>query len=304
MASIGKREFAKKDMNFFSEFAASSQASAKMIRNMVIGGIIVLGLLVAWIFFLLAKLGITNAEIKKYDDKFKSPEYVEAQSKAIELAAESAHINKYAYAISNMDATVTRETGIKKEILDHLKSHIPSTIIVTDYELTKGSLVVKGQSLKKSSVQEFAHMLNENDIFYRDPDISFERIDPKELGDKAFFVTNYLNASYSFEINARLDIPLLVTVSRVLNDSTVIEMPTNELFDGDVYPMEGINTCNVNGQDCTLTSVSINGEAIPAEELQNVINTGNFSVFLRDDTTIQLVYAKPVEEQAPAEGES
>ena len=81
-------------------------------------------------------------------------------------------------------------------------------------------------------------------------------------------------------------------------------MPTNELFDGDVYPMEGINTCNVNGQDCTLTSVSINGEAIPAEELQNVINTGNFSVFLRDDTTIQLVYAKPVEEQAPAEGES
>jgi len=150
MASIGKREFAKKDMNFFSEFAASSQASAKMIRNMVIGGIIVLGLLVAWIFFLLAKLGITNAEIKKYDDKFKSPEYVEAQSKAIELAAESAHINKYAYAISNMDATVTRETGIKKEILDHLKSHIPSTIIVTDYELTKGSLIVRVSPSKRA----------------------------------------------------------------------------------------------------------------------------------------------------------
>ena len=304
MASIGKREFAKKDMNFFSEFAASSQASAKMIRNMVIGGIIVLGLLIAWIFFLLAKLGITNAEIKKYDDKFKSQEYVEAQSKAIELAAESAHINSYAYAISNMDATVTRETGIKKEILDHLKSHIPSNVIVHDYELTKGSLVIQGESLSKSAVQELAHMLNENDIFNRDIDISFERIDPKELGDKNFFLTNYINATYAFEINARLDIPLLVTVTRVLNDSTVIEMPTNELFDGIEYPMEGINTCNVNGQDCTLTSVAINGENLSAEELQNVINTGNLSVFLRDDTTIQLVYAKPAEDQAPAEGES
>lgn len=301
MASIGKREFAKKDMNFFSEFAASSQASAKLIRNMVIGGIVVIGVLVVWIFYLLATLGITNSEIKKYDEKFKSPEYVEAQTKAVELAAESAHINEYAYSISSMQATVERETGIKKEILDHLKTHVPDDMIIKSYELTKGSIVVKGEALTQDSIEVFAKMLNENDIFYRDPEISYERIDPKDIGSKDFFLTNFLNATYSFEINARLDVPLMVTVSRVLNDSTVIEMPTHELYSDDTYTLEGIATCNVGGQECTLTSISLDGAAISGEELNNVINTGKFSVYLKDDTSIQLVYAKPaVEEDAAA----
>ena len=295
MASLGKREFAKRDMNFFSEFAASSQASARMIRNMIIGGIVILGILVAVIFFLLAKLGITNSEIKAYDEKFKSEEYVNAQSKAVELANKSAKINRHAYTVSQMDATVKRETGASFEILRHLESHIPNDMIVTAYELDRGSVKVSGQTLNYYTPDNFANMLNENDIFYRDPDVSVERVDPKDLGEAATFLTNYLNAKYVFEIVAPLDVQYMVTVSQITSDNVIISVPENQLYDpNSKFEKSEISHASIGGTNYDLASISINGQAVTKEELDMAINSDTFAVYVNGDLSIEFTYTEVV----------
>ena len=301
MASLGKREFAKKDMNFFSEFAASAQASARMLRNLIFIGIIVIGILVAVIIFLNANLLIKKSKIKEYDEKFKTEAYVTAQSRATELANKSARTNEYAYAMVSMDATVKKETGVKFEIINQIETHIPDNVIVTKIQLDKGLLIVEGQTTSYYAPTELANMINENKIFGAADDVNIVRYDPSEMGNSEYFVTNYQNGRYTFSLQCPLDVQYLVTVSRVTSADVVISIPTNELVDSNSPYNVDIAPVTIAGEEYTLAAIKINGKTISAEELQAAIMNESYSVYVNDDVKIELVYEKPVtEEEAEA----
>ena len=302
MASLGKREFAKKDMNFFSEFAASSQQMARIMGYMIIGGIVVVGLLVALCVFQIIRLGIIKAEVKYYDNLFQTEEYQTMQLEADELSKKAEHVNEYAYVMANIVKSVDKETGVQFEIYNEIKTHIPSTCILTDIEIDKGVVTIKGESDNYYAPTEIANMLQANDYF-TNVNSACERYDITGETQPEQMMYSYINAHYDFEIVGNLLSKYCVSVTSVTEENKIIKVDNNEMIDaGSVYTKEGIASITVAGDTYNLSAILINGVAISDDNFQDALTADKFSVSINTDTSIELQYtvqaAEQVEEEA------
>lgn len=301
MASLGKREFAKKDMNFFSEFAASSQQMARIMGYMIIAGIVVVGLLVAFCIFQIIRLGVIKTEVKYYDNLFQTEEYQTMQIEADELSKKAEHINEYAYVMANIIKTVDKETGVQFEIYNEIKSHIPSTVILTDIEIDKGVVTIKGEADNYYAATEIANMLQENKYFVNSNG-AVSRYDVTKDATAEEMAFSYINAKYEFEIIGNLTAKYAVSVACVSTDNKVIKVDNNEMVDaGSVFKKEGISTVTVAGDTYTLTAVLINGVAISEDAFSDVLGADSFSVTVNADTSIELQYQIQASEQSAEE---
>lgn len=301
MASLGKREFAKKDMNFFSEFAASSQQMARIMGYMIIAGIVVVGLLVALCVFQIIRLGIIKTEVKYYDNLFQTEEYQTMQLEADELSKKAEHINEYAYVMSNIVKTVDKETGVQFEIYNEIKSHVPSTSIITDIEIDKGVVTIKGEADNYYAATEIANMLQANNYF-TNVNGAVERYDVTKDATAEQMVYSYINAKYEFEIIGNLSEKYAVSVACVTTENKIIKVDNNEMVDaGSVFKKEGIATVTVAGDTYNLTAVLVNGIAVSDDVFSDVLSADAFSVTVNADTTIELQYQIQVTEQVEEE---
>ena len=290
MANISKREFAKKDMNFFSEFAASSQAMARIMGYMIIIGIVVVGLMVTLCIIQFIRWGVIKAEVKKYDDLFATEEYTGLQGEADELAKKSAHINEYGYIVSEMTATVDRETGVSFDIISELEKHIPSNTIITTYEIDKGHVGIAGTTHSYYAMTEIVNMLQENKYF---TNVNFEqnRWNASEEYDVEPLSHTYINGEYLFSITAALDAEYSVTVAALSVDNNILEVRKNEMKKaGEVYELSDITSINVAGNTYALSAININGSTISEEDFKNVMESGELKVEVYTDLKIQLSY--------------
>ena len=278
MASISKREFAKKDMNFFSEFAASSQAMARIMGYMIIIGIVVVGLMVTLCVIQFIRWGVIKAEVKKYDDLFATEEYAGLQGEADELAKKSAHTNEYGYVVSEMKSTVDRETGVSFDIISELEKHIPSNIIIG------------GTSHSYYAMTEIVNMLQENKYF---TNVNFEqeRWDASEAYEVEVLARTYINGEYLFTITASLDTEYLVSVTAITVDNNILQVKESEMVEaGKIYETKELTNINVAGNNYVLSAVNINGATLNEEDFANVMASDTLKVEVYDDLKIQLTY--------------
>lgn len=290
MASISKREFAKKDMNFFSEFAASSQAMARIMGYMIIIGIVVVGLMVTLCVIQFIRWGVIKAEVKKYDDLFATEEYTGLQGEADELAKKSAHTNEYGYVVSEMKSTVDRETGVSFDIISELEKHIPSNTIITYYEIDKGHVVIGGTSHSYYAMTEIVNMLQENKYF---TNVNFEqeRWDASEVYEVEVLAKTYINGEYLFKISASLDTEYLVSVTAITVDNNILQVKESEMIEaGKIYETKELTNINVAGNNYVLSAVNINGATLNEEDFANVMASDTLKVEVYDDLKIQLTY--------------
>ncbi len=290
MANIGKREFAKKDMNFFSEFAASSQAVARIMGYMIIGGIVVAAVLITACVVLFVRWGILKAEVKRYDDKFESPEYATLQSDADALAAEAATINQYAYVMNSMIKQVDSETGVEFEVISEIEKHIPSNTILTYYYIDKDKVEIQGRTHSYYSMTEIGHMLQENE-FFTNSNFQEERYDPSEDYSDEQLLTMYTNGEYTFQFIGTLQSKYTISVTYVSVDNKVLKVEPSVMVDAaGSQTYKEVREITIAGNTYDLVAISLNGMTVSEEQLNAVLESDSLTVSAYGDINVQLQY--------------
>ncbi|MBO7451760.1 MAG: hypothetical protein J6U54_15560 [Clostridiales bacterium] len=289
MASLGKREFAKKDMNFFSEFTASSQAMARVLGYMIFAGIIVVSLLVILVIVEFVRWGVVKGQVKYYDNLFQTEEYRTMQDEAIELAQKSEQVNKYAYVMSQIVGTAEKETGVKMEIVDQINAHIPSYVVLYGWDIDKGTVKITGQAHNYYACTEIANMLQENKYF-TNVSINVERFDVSTVGKPEDWVYCYTPAYYTFEIDASLDVQYAVSVTSLSGDKIIRAADTELVDSGAQYNIKDIGSITVAGETYNLDNVLINGVSVSEDSLNSIKAAGSAQITVTADTTVELQY--------------
>lgn len=300
MASLGKKDYAKRDMNFFSEFAASSQAFARYAGYAIILTIAVIAVTVLVCIWKAVDYKLTDSKVKNYDALFASDEYKGYKVQAEELAIKAANRSQYNYVMNSMKTAVEKETGVSFEIVDDIKAKIPSNVILTAYDVSKGTLIIEGDAHSYYAPTEMINMLKEKTIFTAE-NLSVQRVNPADLGDSETFVTNYVNAKYHFRFEGSLVTESAVKISYIGPNSVLLKnLDTQWIKAGDVLTLDEIATIEYNGTQYKLDSILVNGKAISADELTTAQTktdaspNGVYRAFISDDTKIDLYYSAVV----------
>ena len=296
MANIGKREFAKKDMNFFSEFAASSQAVARIMGYMIIGGIVVAAALVTACVILFGRWALLKAEVKSYDEKFKKPEYANLQSEADALSQEAAHINQYAYIMNQMVQKVDSETGVEFEIISEIEKNIPSNTILTYYSIDKDAVEIKGESHSYYAFGELGHMLQKNE-FFTNSNYGLERENALDNFSEEQIRTMYTSGEYDWQFLGTLHSKYIISVSYVSVDNSVLKVEPSVLVEaGQSKNYPDVSVITIAGKSYDLVAISINGMTVSEEQVRSVLETNELSVSAFSDVQVQLQYTPRIEE--------
>ncbi|MCQ2467451.1 MAG: hypothetical protein MJ166_08045 [Clostridia bacterium] len=304
MASYGKKDFAKRDMNFFSEFTASSQAFARAAGWIVVFSIAVVAITVLFCIYKFVDYGIVNSKVETYDKKFATDEYKNLKIDAEELTAKAASTNQYSYVVQSMQSTVDKEEGVKFAIISSIEEHIPSNVILTGYDIDKGQVKITGEAHSYYAPTEMINMIKE-DVEFTNDNLIITRVDPSELGDSESYAFNYVSAKYSFEFVGSLVSNSMVKVSYIGPDSMIIRDLQSEQYEtGKVFVLSDIAKITYNNQTYTLTSILVNGKTVSPDELAAAqtgsasYENGVYKVYIAADTKIDLYYDVAVVEVA------
>lgn len=304
MASYGKKDFAKRDMNFFSEFTASSQAFARAAGWIVVFSIAVVAITVLFCIYKFVDYGIVNSKVETYDKKFATDEYKNLKIDAEELTAKAASTNQYSYVVQSMQSTVDKEEGVKFAIISSIEEHIPSNVILTGYDIDKGQVKITGEAHSYYAPTEMINMIKE-DVEFTNDNLIITRVDPSELGDSEAYAFNYVSAKYSFEFVGSLVSNSMVKVSYIGPDSMIIRDLQSEQYEtGKVFVLSDIAKITYNNQTYTLTSILVNGKTVSPDELAAAqtgsasYENGVYKVYIAADTKIDLYYDVAVVEVA------
>lgn len=297
MASLGKKEFAKRDMNFFSEFAASSQAYAKAAGIAVIAGIAVVAITVLVCIMKFINFAVVDKQVKYYDELFKSDEYVRLAIDAQDLAEESTNMHKYSYVLKSIETNVAKDSGASFDIINSINESIPSNVILTSYQVNKGNVIITGESITKSAPSEMVNMLKGRGLLVTRENLSTERVNPSDLASSEKMSKTYIQAKYKFVYEGSIDVNCAVKISYIgPNNAILSKLDTKWAKSGEVLPIKDIATITANGQDYTLDSILINGKSVSKEELLKAQTAtednpgGILEYIVNDDARIDLYY--------------
>lgn len=300
MASLNKKDYAKRDMNFFSEFTASSQAFARAAGWVVIFSIAVIAVTVLICIAKAVNYGVINNSVNEYDKKFNTDEYRNLKIQAEELATKASNINKYNYVMQSMKTSVESETGVEFDIISNIEEHIPSNLILKGYDIDKGTITITGEAHSYYAPTEMINMIKET-LVVTNEDMSIERVDPSTLGGSEQFVYNYINASYKFEYTATLVTNCAVKISYIGPDNMILkDLETQWVETGDVLTLNEIATISYAGQNYNLESISVNGQSISpdafvaASQKTDANPNGLYRAYISGDAKIDLYYAAEV----------
>jgi len=295
MALLGsKKEFKKKDINFFAEFTASARQQAQILAVVAMIGVVAIGLsFVIWVYDLFRNSGVKN-EIDELQTTLASEEYAGLELKAQNLQQEINDRNLYYYTLTEMRRIVDEYKPAKTELVNLIGDSIPSTAYISDYELTGTNLMIDGLTFSYYDAANIVSMLNESDVF---SDVtSLYVTHDNTLSDMAESTQeNAIDVYYDFTISGTLTNDIVISVGYYANtDEGTIALDgvtTYAYAAGDTYLLENIGTFDSNGISYTLSSVSIDDVALSSDELATIQANGTISGIATADTEISLYYA-------------
>lgn len=302
---MSKKDFAKKDMNFFSEFTASSQKATKTIvaaAIAMVGLILVCGLacLVLGVRYLTLK-----DSVKDLNDKLSGPEFQDLNVTSNNLAQELANKNEYLYALSSLEYNVNTTNAASVSLAEIIGAAVPSNTILTGYDISGSDVTITATTFSYYSQVQMLNELQKSDLF-ADIQVTGSRNNPSERFDSDTPWENaVMNADYTFEITAVLNGTYFVSVAQITRNGVAITpYETQEKQGGDIYHLPDIATCDFNGVEYQLTSVVVNGTAISSDVFNTVVSQNEYAFVVNGNVKIQLYYEDPAVLQAEAEAEA
>jgi len=305
--AVNKKILAKKDMNFFEEFTANAAKMKRLLGYAIIVGVIVVGLLIAWVVYGFVRNLIIKSEIEELTALLDSDEYRDLEAQAEALAAELQEKQVYYYALSQMRMQVDTTPAAPDELPDTLAKCIPSDTYIEDYEITSTTMALTGYSFSYYSVVDMLNMLNDSDVYTSIGTSTIERVDPSVLGSSEDFYSNgtanAINNYYAFEIEGTLLGEVYVTIGRFATEGETVTslsgLETQAVTVGDTFTVEeGVLTYQTGGITYNLASVTLNGTAADADTMATITSTGTISAVANDNIEIDLYYTS----EAAAEG--
>ena len=298
---MSKKDFAKKDMNFFSEFTASSQKATKTIvaaAFAIVGLILICGLtcLVLGVRYLALK-----DSVKDLNDKLAGPEYQDLSITSNNLAQELANKNEHLYALSSLEYNVNTTNAAPVSLAEIIGAAVPSNTILTGYDITGSGVTINATTFSYYSQVQMLNELQKSDLF-ADIQVTGYRNNPSEQFDSSTpWEQAVMNADYSFEITAVLNGTYFVSVAQITRSGVAISpFDIQEKKGGEIYHLPDIAYCDYNGVDYQLTSVVVNGTAIPADDFNTVVSMNEYAFVVNGNVKIQLYYEDPAVLQAEA----
>jgi len=297
MAFLGSRkEYSKKDINFFEEFTASARKQAQVLAAVVFIGVIAIGLCLAVLAFNWIRNANVSGEIKALNQTLESDEYKDLELISANLQAEVNSKNMYYYTLTQMRRIVNEVPVAETNLVNLISDCIPSTAFLTQYELTGDTLIINGCTFSYYDAAAVCNMLNDSDVFASVPVLSVER--DNTMASLDIENITYIDNYYDFLIQGNLNRDVLVSVGYFANtDSGVIALggvETSALPSGTTYEYTEIANRTINGVDYTLSSVSIDGVAVTGDELNNIIGNDKISGLATANVEISLYYTVAV----------
>ncbi len=303
-----KKGYSKNDINFFGEFTASARKQTQVLAVVVFVGVIAIGLCLAILVYdIFRNIGVQK-DIDDLNAKLASDEYAGLELASQSLQQEITEMNQYYYTLTEMRRIVDKTGAAKTELVNLIGDSIPSDAFVTDYTVTGETLSMQGITYSYYDAANICYLLNQNNVFagYVVPSVniddSFSTADPEAT-------ENPIDIYYDFTISGNLVSDCIISLGHYQTTETGVialsGVSTERVAAGAEYSFDGINSFSVSGVDYTLSSISINGTPMSAEEFAiasaGADGTGNISGFANGNVEIELYYTV-AEVQETSEG--
>ncbi|MCQ2516503.1 MAG: hypothetical protein MJ094_06535 [Saccharofermentans sp.] len=293
MALLGSRkEYSKKDINFFEEFTASARKQAQVLAAVVFVGVIAIGLCLAVLAFNLIRNASVSNEIRNLETTLSSEEYAGLELKSMNLQAEYNDKNMYFYTLTQMRGIIESTPVAETELINLISDCIPSTAYVNEYTLTGNSLSLAGFTFSYYDAANICNLFNESDVFTSIPTLTVAR--DNTMASQAIDDLDYIDIYYTYQIEGNLTRDCLVTLGYyTYADTGIIALggiDTSTVANGSTYQYSSIVNRQVGGIDYTLSSVNVNGVAVSAEELNTILSTDSITGLANGNVDISLYY--------------
>jgi hypothetical protein len=317
MASFGsKKEFSKRDMNFFAEFTAAAARATRLIGyGVVLMVVAVVAIILTLVFFIVRNIVISN-EVKQLEATLASDEYKNVRSEAEKLSALLEKTNNYYYSLFQMQKQVDTTPDVKMAITDLIGKSIPSDTRITNYDISGTALTISGETFLPRSADDFLHELNKNsEVFTTQCDLSINRVSPENFGDVPDFLKEdgtgvYSDVVYHFDITGTLVNEVWITVSRFSKEDKKISSLGMDVKEPkkvrEVYQVPNLVNIEVNNVKYELVGITRNGRDIKKEDFERIKSQGEYSIVMTANTDIGLYYSEVKEKPADnkTEGEN
>lgn len=311
MASFGsKKEFSKRDMNFFAEFtAAAARATRLMGYGVVLMVVAVVAIILTLVFFIIRNMVISQ-EVKDLEATLASDEYKNVRSEAERLTALLEKTNNYYYSLFQMEKQVDTTPDVKTKIIDLIGTGIPSDTRITGYDVSGTALSISGETFLPRSADDFLHELNKNsEVFTTQCDLSISRVSPENFGEVNDFLKEdntrvYSDVVYHFDITGTLVNEVWITVSRFSKEDKKISSLGMDVKQPmkvrEVYDVPNLVNIEVNNVKYELVGITRNGRDVKKEDFERIKSQGVYKIVMTANTDIGLYYSEVKEK--PADG--
>lgn len=294
MANLSlKRDAAKKDMNFFAEFTASSRRMQRYLGYAVVAAIAIVAVMLFYAIFLAIRNSSIKSEIEGINTKLNSPEYLSLQDNANALALQMESRTSYYYALTSMRSTVDAKFAATTNLVDILESSISDDMLISSYSINNGQFIIQGKAFSYYRPLELNEIINNAADVFSTTEPTIERFFDEDWKAEEL-VNNVIQNYYTFEIKGILVKTQHVLVKNIAN------------VDGDFIPLTGITDYEVKASENPSipvdnivignsiyepTQILVNGTAISDTEFANAI--ANKALTLRvynDSNTVEIDY--------------
>lgn len=310
MASFGsKKEFSKRDMNFFAEFTAAAARTTRMIGYIAVLMVVAVVAIILALVYCIIRNVVISQEVKELDATLASDEYKNVRSEAEQLNDMYVKRNNYLYSLSQMKKQVITTPDVKRSIEEQIVKCIPSDTRVTSYNLSGSSLTITGESFLYRSINDFVHELNKTDVFTTECDLKVNRVSPEQFGDMNSWLKTdasvvYSDVVYEFEVTGTLVNDVYVSVSRFVKDEKTKNVSCLKVEDPqkkkvrDKYEVPELLNIEVNGVKYELSGITLNGRDIKKDDFERIKNSGKYEIVMTANTDIGLYYSEVKEKAA------
>lgn len=292
MANNKKSGLAKRDMNFFSEFSASSgQIGSYLSLALVVllAFLVVGGGIYAVVFF---QTSAIRNNITELDTKMKSETYLADLDKYTEINDSMAGLNQHYYDVSSLFARVSNFDKVDSNYMDTIYSNIPKDIAIADFDYSEGAITLTGTCTSYYSPLDMIANFTKAKLFTY---VGIEKIDLIDLSTSGLTPEELLLINkYNFSIKGSLKSTYAVLISKLIDNAAADPLTAvkSQTYDaGEQYSESGVNTYTTeDGTVYTLSRILINDILVPETDLTMIRQRDSISGLVASSVDVKLYY--------------
>lgn len=293
MANLNlKKDFAKGDINFFAEFTANAQRMARILGYAIIAVVILAACIICYVAYLIIGNLVIQANIDSMNKKLQSEDYINLDSEATSLQQMLQDRNTYYFTLTSLKSDADSAYVCDITAIRTLEQSIPSDTTISLYTMENGMFTIEGLSFSYYSPTEMVNILQQSELF-NDLDITIERNDPSEDATPDSYVLNTIPVYYRFTITGNLIGDYTVSCTSYVDADICGGVSTHAVVSGDSDVIDVPAQIEYNGVVNDLTSVLVDGVAVTADELTQIIDSQTMTITPTGNMEIVFNYTAP-----------